>query len=155
MRNNRPFQTALTILFLTGVPCLWADSSQTVGPTQAILEYTDAAGSLAYTWTAPPLAAFASDAIVLGRGRLLALDERNEKSGVRNAAGERVGQSGGCSAKRQLKGQAAVHDATSRENRAGPGDRQFLFHCADREHAGRLWVAKLRGYHSQLATQRV
>ena len=55
MRNNRPFQTALTILFLTGVPCLWADSSQTVGPTQAILEYTDAAGSLAYTWTAPPL----------------------------------------------------------------------------------------------------
>src|SRR5450631_3322151 len=101
------------------------------------------------------LAAVASDAIVLGRGRLLAIDEWNEKSGVRNAAGERVGQSGGCSADCQLKGQAAVHDATSRENRAGPGDRQFLFHCADREHAGRLWVAKLRGYHSQLATQRV
>jgi hypothetical protein len=55
MRNNRLFQTALTILFLTGAPCLWAGSSQTVGPTQAILEYTDAVGSLAYTWTAPPL----------------------------------------------------------------------------------------------------
>src|ERR1035441_362357 len=75
------------------------------------------------------LAAFASDAIVLGRGRVLALDGRNEKSGVRNAARERVGQSGGCSADCQLKGQAAVHDATSRENSAGPSERQFLFHC--------------------------
>src|SRR5450755_3495219 len=55
MQNN-PFQTALVSLLLLGAPRLRAGSSQTASASQETLTYTDAAASVAYTWTAPVVA---------------------------------------------------------------------------------------------------